>query len=394
MSDHSPALPSSRPKQPLNDDVLWHRAALLRRHQEPTKARRACLDPTQRVTAEELSATRAELKARGLYPWIPTRADWSVVSRPGETPRDSKLPALLLVAGSPPRASSTVALVGARASDDYGLAVTRRLAQDTVAEGGTVVSGGAEGVDSEAHRATLDAGGTTIVVLAAGHDNLYPTHHRPLFADICASGGSLISAYWPTVRPQKHRFLARNRVIAGLSDVVIVTRARAKSGSLSTAKHAEELCRSLGAVPGNVGEGLSAGPHQLLASGAARAIASAQDLADALRGTRVLSPAGESKGVVMGWPVRHCGDPDPFKKSSVAGEPTEHMALDLDPNAQMVKNAVSGQTGLDLDTIAMRTGLPTSAVVASLALLELIGDVENLPGALYRASLPIPSRPR
>jgi len=344
------------------------RAALLRRLHAPDKVRRA-LDADATVTDEELDATCACLELRQLRPWVP-ELGWD----------DPQLPPVLLVRGHAPDLwAPRVAIVGARAVDDYGHSVTGRVAKDAVALGAHVVSGGAEGVDAVAHQVALQEGGLTSVVLAGGHDHPYPAMHRTLFDRVVASGGAVMSAYWPTMKPAKYRFLRRNRVIAALSRAVVVTRARGRSGSLSTARHAFELGRSVLAVPGNVGEGLSAGPHALLASGAANALTGPRDLALAL------GVDASDERFASGWPTAHRGDPDPFSGFSFAEVSGQQLKLDLHPSAQTVKDALDSDTGLDLDTLVMRTGLPASDVVSALTLLQLVGDVQSLPGQLYRA---------
>jgi len=140
----------------------------------------------------------------------------------------------LLVRGVLPQAM--VAVVGARASDPYGLELARKLAMELVARGIAVVSGGAEGCDGAAHLGALDAHGQTVVVLPAGHDHLYPEHHAPLFERVVAQGGALVSAYWPTTRIARHQFLARNRVIARLAPGGIVAPQSPAAASADSAR--------------------------------------------------------------------------------------------------------------------------------------------------------------
>jgi len=124
----------------------------------------------------------------------------------------------------------TVAVVGARACSAYGAHVARTLARDLAAARVTVVSGLACGIDGEAHRGALDAGGLTVAVLGCGIDRDYPAAHAELAGRVATSGG-VVSEYEPGVEPAPWRFPARNRIIAALADAVVIVEARARSGA-------------------------------------------------------------------------------------------------------------------------------------------------------------------
>ncbi len=143
-----------------------------------------------------------------------------------------------------------------------------RIAEDLVQRGVIIVSGMALGVDSIAHRAVLDVGGTTIAVQGNGLADLYPATNRQLGQDIIEKGGAIVSEYEPDIPPMKHRFLERNRLISALSDAVLVTEAAARSGSLNTVTHALEQGKEVFVVPGNITSPLSAGCNALLKQGA------------------------------------------------------------------------------------------------------------------------------
>jgi DNA processing protein len=161
-----------------------------------------------------------------------------------------------------------VSIVGARACSSYGAAVARSLARDLAAAGLIVISGLARGIDGEAHRGALEAGGTTLAVLGCGVDRDYPAAHAELAARISDSG-LIVSEYAPGVEPAPWRFPARNRIVAGLSQVTVVVQAREKSGALITADLALEEGREVFAVPGEITSALSAGTNELLGLGAA-----------------------------------------------------------------------------------------------------------------------------
>ena len=162
----------------------------------------------------------------------------------------------------------TVAIVGTRKPTSYGREVTYQLAYDLAKQGVVIVSGLALGVDGIAHRAALDAGGTTIAVLAGSVDNIYPASHKDLAEQIIKSGGAIISEYTPGTLPRDFQFLARNRIVSGLSDAVIVTEAAKRSGTLATVQHALEQGREVFAVPGNITSPLSVGCNAIIKQGA------------------------------------------------------------------------------------------------------------------------------
>jgi DNA processing protein len=162
---------------------------------------------------------------------------------------------------------ATVGVVGARSCSPYGAQVARMLGRELAAAGLVVVSGLARGIDGEAHRGALDAGGTTVAVLGCGIDRDYPASHAELAARIRATGLAL-SEYAPGVEPAPWRFPARNRIIAGLCAATIVVEARERSGALITADLALEEGREVLAVPGEITSALSRGTNDLLRLGA------------------------------------------------------------------------------------------------------------------------------
>jgi DNA processing protein len=163
-----------------------------------------------------------------------------------------------------------IAIVGTRSMTQYGKNITYQLASTLAKAGVTIVSGLARGIDGIAHRAALDAGGRTIAVLGSSLDkeNIYPIEHQAMAREILATGGALISEYAPGTPTQKWFFPERNRIIAALSRIVIVTESGPKGGALITAARAKELGRTVMAVPGNISSKYSSGPHQLIQAGA------------------------------------------------------------------------------------------------------------------------------
>lgn len=179
------------------------------------------------------------------------------------------LPKTLYFVGTlPTERHPVVALVGTRKPTIYGKEVTFNLAYKLAQKGVVIVSGLALGIDAIAHKAALEAGGTTIAVLANGLDTIYPATHRQLAKRIVESGGAIISEYPPGTLARDFQFLARNRIVSGLSDAVIVTEAASRSGTLATVAHALDQNREVFAVPGNITSPMSTGPNRLIQQGA------------------------------------------------------------------------------------------------------------------------------
>lgn len=160
-----------------------------------------------------------------------------------------------------------VAIVGTRKISEYGKQVTYKIAYDLAKAGAVIVSGLALGVDGIAHRAALDAGGTTVAVLAGGLDRIYPSSHQQLGLQI-EQNGALVTEYDLGEETFKGNFVARNRIVVGLSKAVIITESPASGGSMITANFALNENRQVFAVPGNITQLTSAGPNNLLKSGA------------------------------------------------------------------------------------------------------------------------------
>ena len=159
-----------------------------------------------------------------------------------------------------------ISLVGTRRASEYGQKLTRQIVKDLsgVHPPLTIVSGLAYGVDIRAHEAALAEGLPTVAVLAHGLDTLYPSAHRRMAEDILRDGGAWVSEYPPGVKPYRQAFVARNRIIAGLSAATIVVEAGERSGSLSTASYALESGREVFACPGRLTDLLSIGCHKLI----------------------------------------------------------------------------------------------------------------------------------
>jgi len=178
--------------------------------------------------------------------------------------------------------SKSISIVGSRRPTNYGLSVANQLATDASKQEIVVISGGAYGIDSAAHQATLMAGGKTLAVLAGGVNNLYPPENHQMFSQI-AEKGLLISEVMPSVKTMPARFLNRNRLIAALSKATVVVEAEFVSGSIRTARDAAEIFRPVFAIPGSISSKLSDGCHRLIAERIADIATSLDEIVEVIK---------------------------------------------------------------------------------------------------------------
>lgn len=181
-----------------------------------------------------------------------------------------------------------IAMVGSRNSSRHGLQIARDFAKTLGEQGWGIVSGLAEGIDGAAHAGALDANSPTLAVLGGAVDRLYPKSHNKLAWTILKQGGAIISEYPPGTEPQAAFFPRRNRIIAALSDGVLVVEAALKSGSLITARVGSEIGRPVMAIPGSIHSTHSKGCHEMIKKGALLIETSQEVIAEA---RAVLSPA-------------------------------------------------------------------------------------------------------
>jgi DNA processing protein len=248
-------------------------------------------------------------------------------------------------------ARPAVAIVGARVCSAYGGGVARMLGRELASAELLVVSGLARGVDGEAHRGALEAGGSTVAVLGCGIDRDYPAAHARLAAEIAGTGrGLVVSEYAPGVEPAPWRFPARNRIVAGLAAVTVVVEAREGSGALITADFALEEGREVLAVPGEITSTLSAGSNGLLRLGA--------------------TPLTRPEDVL-----------ELFGLEAVRPEPAA-----VGPAAKVVLERLQEEPR-GADALGRATGLGAGDVAAALAELELAGLVAADAG-VYRGVMP------
>ncbi|MFO0843104.1 MAG: DNA-processing protein DprA [Gemmataceae bacterium] len=252
-----------------------------------------------------------------------------------------------------------VALVGTRHPDPYGKRVARSLGEGLARAGVTVVSGLARGIDGISHQAALDAGGRTLAVLAGGLSRIYPPEHAGL-ADRVADAGALVTEATMLEGPTKGHFPARNRIISGLSRVVVIVQAPTDSGALITAEHAAEQGRTVLAVPGLVGEAHNAGCHRLLREGAVLC-RGVDDVLEELDGASAVA-------------VR--------QKKNAAPPPQSGPPPGLDDTQRRVWDFL-GDGPRGGDEIARHAGLAVAQLSNVLMMLEIKKAVRRLPGNRY-----------
>ncbi len=185
-----------------------------------------------------------------------------------------------------------VAIVGSRKVSAYGREATMKLAYDLASRGVAIISGLALGVDGLAHKAALEAGGTTVAVLPSPLEHVYPASHRQLAKQILDSGGGLVSEYPEDTPFNRSTFIARNRLVSGLAQALLITEAAEKSGTLHTANFALEQGRDVLAVPGSIFSPTSAGTNNLIKAGAMPVTS----YLDVLRALHIEDNAVEAKG--------------------------------------------------------------------------------------------------
>jgi DNA processing protein len=203
---------------------------------------------------------------------IPEDPEWPVLLN------DLAVPPILLIVKGNLQALNTraLAIVGTRNPTPYGARIASEFAAGFVDREWAIVSGGAYGIDSAAHKGALVAEGVTIAVTASGIDSPYPAGNQRLFEEIIENG-AIVSEYLPGVQARPHRFLVRNRIIAALSHGTLVVEAAFRSGSLRTARDAADLLRPVMAIPGPINSPTSDGCHRLIGERSAELVTSVAD---------------------------------------------------------------------------------------------------------------------
>jgi DNA processing protein len=268
----------------------------------------------------------------------------------------------------------TIAIVGTRAPSDYGKRWARKISTCLANNGFTVVSGMAQGIDTEAHSACLEAGGRTIAVVGTGVDVVYPPSNQSLAAEI--SRHSLIVSEYPAgTSPNRAHFPARNRIIAGLSRVTIVIEAPIKSGALITAYQANDFGRDVYILPGSIDNPNAIGCLELLTRGA-QPILSLDRLLELLATIPQLATSQQ----LQLFPTQQLQ----LDQGSNPITPMVTTPLpNLTPDLQQIWLLVTSEP-IDFDQIVFKSQLPVANVSSILLQLELLGAIAQLPGMRYQ----------
>ena len=298
--------------------------------------------------------TRGRLTERGF--WAVTLAEEGYPERLRGVPDP---PPALFVGGFIPEGPA-VALVGSRKASVTGLEAARKLGRALGERGVCVVSGLALGIDAAAHEGALEVGGPTLGVLGCGIDLVYPRSNRLLYEGV-REAGALVSEYYLGEAPLRWRFPARNRVISGLSDSVVVVEAAEKSGALITARHAADAGRDVWAAPGPLGLPECRGSNRLLADGAG-VLWDVEEFADAV------APEG-AIATESPLPVAEVAPPE------------------LPAHEQAALEGV-GFEPTEVDVIAGRSGVGVRELLSALVLLELKGYVRRDAGGAFVRTAP------
>ncbi len=248
-----------------------------------------------------------------------------------------------------------VTIVGTRQLTAYGQALITKLLEQLLPYQPLVVSGLAYGADIWAHRQSLAVGLTTLAVLPTSLNQIYPTAHKKIALEMCQDRGGLLSEYPIGSRLASYTFVARNRILAGLSDVTIVIEAKEKSGALITAYYANNYHREVFALPGSIYSATSAGCHQLIKRNQAHLLTHVDDLA-----------------YVMNWIVNDRSQTDPYANYPLT-----------DSEQIVLKQLQQSVQPIAIDTLTHTTDLPAGALQAALLSLELQGLLRALPGKRF-----------
>jgi len=254
-----------------------------------------------------------------------------------------------------------VSVIGTRSNTEYGKWLTETLVQELSPYDTLIVSGLAFGIDALAHKTALKYQLPTLGVLAHGLDTMYPSQHKQLAREILASEGGLLTEFRSETKPDKHNFPARNRIVAGMSDAIVVIETGIKGGSMITAELANSYNKDVFAFPGKTTDAKSAGANELIRSNKAMLLTDAKQLVE-----------------IMGWI-------DEAKKKPVQ----QKMYVSLNAEEQKLAQLLAQKETVHIDELNMHSGLSGSIVAATLLNLELQGVLQCLPGKRYKLLVPV-----
>ncbi|GGD58794.1 DNA processing protein DprA [Emticicia aquatilis] len=252
----------------------------------------------------------------------------------------------------------SIGIVGTRQATDYGKKVTENIVEQSKSYNPLIVSGLAYGIDITAHKAAIDFGLPTIAVMASGIDVIYPAQHEKYIDQIIANGG-IISEHSFGKQPIRNMFLARNRIIAGLSDASIVTESAAKGGAMVTAEFANNYHRQVFAVPGGLANKTSEGCNKLIQQNKANIYTKIEDLVEALN-----------------WDLDSNPDNVKFKKNDI------DLSIFTEEEAQVISH-LRTHGEMQIDELSWQTQIPLNRLASLLLNLEFQGIIKAMPGKKF-----------
>lgn len=252
--------------------------------------------------------------------------------------------------------SKIIAVVGTRHHSEYGKTVCEKLIEELAGENILVISGLAFGIDTIAHKTALKNNLQTVAVLAHGLDRIYPSQNKSLAKQMTGQGG-LLTEFISQTNPDKQNFPKRNRIVAGMSDAVIVIETGKKGGSLITAELGNNYNKDVFAIPGRVNDSKSEGCNYLIKNNKAALINNAEDLLELMNWKQFTKPAAKKQ---------------------------RELFIELSPDEKLVVDILQQKENIHIDELYFKSNLNSSAVAAALLMLEMQGIVTSMPGKLYK----------
>ncbi len=266
-------------------------------------------------------------------------------------------PAMLYYKGSADLNSpKIICVVGTRNNNEYGKNICEKLIEDLAGEDIIVVSGLAFGIDSLAHKAAIKNDLKTIGVLAHGLDMVYPSQNSPLAKQMIKTGG-LLTEFRSCTKPDRQNFPGRNRIVAGISDAIVVIESGLKGGSLITAELGNGYNKDVFAFPGRVNDIKSEGCNFLIKNNKAALITSANDILEN-----------------MGWK----------ENKKISAKKQRELFIELTDNEKIIITVLQSQEQVHIDELYLKSKLNSSAVAQALLMLEMQGVVSSIPGKIYK----------
>jgi DNA processing protein len=262
--------------------------------------------------------------------------------------------------------SKIIAIIGTRNNTDYGKQQTEKLVKELAGQNVLVVSGMAFGIDAVAHKASVKNNLPTVGVLAHGLDQMYPPEHSNLAKEMIKHGGGLLTEFRSKTKPDKHNFPTRNRIVAGMSDAVVVIESGEKGGSIITAELANGYNKDVFALPGRVTDNKSAGCNFLIRNNKAMLLTDAEEIVE-----------------IMGWEEKAKSLKD-LPDGKAGRKSQREIFIELSKEEKIIVEILKEKETVSIDEINFRSGLTSSTVAAAILNMELQGVVASLPGKIYK----------